>query len=112
MPVELDPSHRRAWEEAHPGPYAGIGPRNFRRADERIHEEICVRLTENPWVDASDIEIRVEQGHVTLAGTVGDRQQRRLAEDVAAHVWGVEDVHNRLELPGLPKRKKPAKKKK
>jgi osmotically-inducible protein OsmY len=42
------------------------------------------------------MDVRVESGEVTLEGTVDDRWEKRLAEDVAEAVPGVRDVHNRL----------------
>ncbi|HEU4699216.1 MAG TPA: BON domain-containing protein [Gemmatimonadales bacterium] len=76
--------------------HAGRGPRGYRRSDARITEEVCEALTRHPELDASDVEVQVAQGEVTLAGEVGDRAARRLAEEVAGSVTGVFDVHNRL----------------
>lgn len=76
----------------------GRGPRNYRRTDERIHEDVCERLTDDPRVDAFDIEVRVKDGEVTLAGNVTSREQKRRAEDVAALVTGVRDVVNELRV--------------
>ncbi len=81
-----------------PGPHSGRGPRGYKRADPRIHEDICDRLEAHGAVDASDIEVKVENGEVTLTGTVPDRRMKRLAEDVAECVRGVADVHNQLRL--------------
>lgn len=83
------------------GPQTGRGPRGYQRSDERIHEEVCERLTQHGQIDASDIEIEVQQGEVTLTGTVTDRRAKRLAEDVAESVMGVKDVHNRLRLGSI-----------
>jgi hypothetical protein len=66
--------------------YTGRGPRNYQRTDERIHEDVCERLTDDPQVDAFDIEVRVKDGEVTLVGNVNSRQQKRRAEDVAAYL--------------------------
>jgi osmotically-inducible protein OsmY len=81
-----------------PGPYEGIGPRDYRRSDKNIREDICERLTRHGRIDASDIDIQVQAGEVTLTGKVGDRRQKRLAEDLAESVPGVVDVHNELRL--------------
>lgn len=81
------------------GPHAGKGPRNYRRRDERIREDICVLLERSGDVDATAIEVIVTEGEVFLMGAVPDRQQKRLAEQIADIVAGVRDVHNRLELP-------------
>ncbi len=80
------------------GPYVGYGPRGYHRSDERIHEDVCERLTEHGDVDARDIEVTVAGAEVTLSGTVPSRGQKRLAEDVADAVSGVIEVHNRLRI--------------
>lgn len=85
---------RRRFERR--GRYAGLGPAGYGRSDERLREEVCDALTRNGMVDASDIEVSVENGEVTLAGIVDTRNQKRTAEDVAGSVQGVFDVHNRL----------------
>ena len=76
--------------------HRGRGPKGYRRSDERIREEGCERLTDDPLVDASEIEIAVQDGEVTLAGTVDDRRTRRRAEDIAESVSGVLHVQNNL----------------
>src|SRR5882672_6063916 len=53
-----------------PGPYVGYGPRGYHRTDERIHEDVCERLTEHGDLDATDIEVGVTTGEVMLSGTV------------------------------------------
>jgi HSP20 family molecular chaperone IbpA len=87
------------------GPYAGRGPSGYRRSDERIREDVCDRLTEDPGVDAYHIEITVHDGEVTLEGTVEDRRSKRDAEDLVDEVPGVRQVHNRLRVDsGAPGR--------
>jgi hypothetical protein len=81
-----------------PRPYRGRGPRNFRRSDERIREEVCRLLTEDASVDATDIEVEVSRGIVRLRGSVGNRKQRRWAEEDVERVWGVEDLVNELAI--------------
>lgn len=80
------------------GGYAGRGPRGYQRSDERIWEDVCEHLTHAASVDASDIEVRVQRGEVTLEGSVATRREKRAAEDIAELVAGVVDVHNRLRL--------------
>jgi hypothetical protein len=85
--------------EGHGGPREyRRGPRGYRRSDASIEDEVCERLTRNDELDGSDVAVRVRDGEVTLAGTVADRGDRRLAEDLAAGVAGVRDVHNRLRV--------------
>lgn len=80
------------------GPHAGRGPRNYRRSDERIREEINDRLTDHPDIDPSDVEVTVAAGIVTLTGTVEDRHAKRLAEDITDGVAGVSDVNNQIRV--------------
>ena len=79
-----------------PGPHVGRGPRDWRRTDERIRDDICQWMCDDPRLDARGIDVRVQDGDVTLEGRVEDRRARRLAEDIAAAVPGVRDVFNRL----------------
>lgn len=78
--------------------YRGKGPKNYSRSDDRIREDISDRLTEDWRVDASEIEITVVKGEVTLAGHVTDRMQRRRAEDIADSVSGARHVQNNLRV--------------
>jgi len=81
-----------------PGPFSGQGPKGYQRSDERIHEEVCERLTQHGQLDARDIEVKVERGEVTLSGTVDSRQAKRTAEDSLDSVAGVREVHNQLRI--------------
>ncbi|MBT1704128.1 BON domain-containing protein [Chryseosolibacter indicus] len=78
--------------------YRGKGPRNYSRSDDRIKEDINDRLSDDPWVDASDIEVTVSSGEVTLTGYVNERSEKRRAEDLAEAVSGVKHVENRLRV--------------
>lgn len=80
------------------GRFYGRGPKGYRRSDERIREDVSEELWRDPEIDASDVEIQVENGEVTLTGKVEDRHQKRLAEDLAERVSGVNDVHNQLKV--------------
>lgn len=83
------------------GSFAGRGPRGYQRSDERIREDVCDRLTRDPWIDASDVEVTVRTGEVTLSGNVRDRSEKRHAEDLIEQVSGVREVHNNLRVsPG------------
>ena len=84
------------------GPHAGRGPRNYRRPDARIHEDLCERITADPWLDARDIEVEVTEARVILRGAVPDRAMKHRAEDLADGIFGVADVDNqiRVQRPG------------
>lgn len=79
--------------------FFGVGPKGYRRSDERIREDVCEALSEHPEVNAAEIEVRVKDGHVILTGTVDNRWMKRQAEDAVAYVSGVEDVRNELTIP-------------
>lgn len=80
------------------GPHRGKGPAGYQRSDERIRELVCESLTDDDEIDASDIEVTVSGGEVTLSGMVDDRRIKRAAEDCAYSVSGVRDVQNRLRV--------------
>ncbi|RPI33260.1 MAG: BON domain-containing protein [Chloroflexota bacterium] len=81
-----------------PGPFEGIGPSGYQRSDDRICEEVCDRLTMHGQIDASDVEVSVEDGVVNLTGTVESRRTKRMVEDTAESVAGVNDVNNQLQV--------------
>ena len=83
------------------GPHTGRGPRSYQRSDERIREDVCERLCQHGYLDASDIDVRVQNGEVTMQGSVSDRVAKRNAEDVAENVFGVKEVHNLLRVTQL-----------
>lgn len=82
------------------GRHRGRGPKNYRRSDERIRDDVSDRLSDNDWLDASDIEVDVRDGEVTLSGTVESRYAKRLAEDLAESCSGVSNVQNNLRVKG------------
>jgi osmotically-inducible protein OsmY len=64
-------------------------PRNYRRSDERLTEEVVKRMRRAVGLDLSS---------VTLEGTVPERWMKYALENVSATVWGVEDVENHLRV--------------
>jgi osmotically-inducible protein OsmY len=78
--------------------YRGRGPRGYKRSDERILEDLNDRLTDDPYLDASDIDVSVNNREVTLSGTVDARIAKRRAEDIAELVSGVTNVQNNLRV--------------
>lgn len=86
---------RREWRDTS---YIGRGPRGYTRADERIREDVCDRLTEDARIDASDVDVQVKAGEVTLTGSVRTRDEKRFTEDVAERITGVHEVNNNLKV--------------
>jgi osmotically-inducible protein OsmY len=89
---------RRQMDEMRERSHYGRGPRGFTRSDERIREDVCERLTYDWSVDASDVEVNVSKGEVTLSGTVESRHSKRRAEDIVDEVPGVRHVQNNLRV--------------
>jgi osmotically-inducible protein OsmY len=84
-----------------PPPYAshrGKGPKNYQRSDERIREDVCELLTRDDRVDATELEVNVNAGVVTLSGSIDDRVAKRRAEDLAESCNGVRDVRNEIRV--------------
>jgi len=67
-------------------------------ADEHIRVDVEHRLADDPGIDASDIEVRVEGARVVLIGTVPDELTRQMAEVVAFEAEGVRGVENSLTV--------------
>jgi len=80
------------------GTQSGKGPRSYKRTDERILEDINDRMCDNPYLNASDIDVDVKDGEVILTGMVDDRGAKRLAADIGESVSGVKNVENRLRV--------------
>jgi len=76
----------------------GARPAIPSRPDDRLARDVELALLYRGDLDASDVEIRVQDAEVTLEGTVTDRRSKRVAEEVAAAVEGVRGVHNRLTI--------------
>ncbi len=76
----------------------GKGPKGYTRSDDRIKEDVCERFSDDDFLDASNIEISVDDGEVTLSGEVSDRRAKRMAEDLAEECSGVKNVQNNIRV--------------
>jgi osmotically-inducible protein OsmY len=70
-------------------------------SDEQIWEEVTEQLTRHPDIDATEFEVAVNEGHVTLTGRVDSREAKWLAEEVVRAISGVADLHNKLKIARL-----------
>ncbi|WP_046863653.1 BON domain-containing protein [Microvirga massiliensis] len=93
-----DAERRRQMDQAQSGRHRGRGPKGYTRSDDRIREDVCERLTDDPYVDASEIDVSVSNREVTLSGTVDSREAKRRAEDCAERISGVTHVQNNLRV--------------
>ena len=71
-----------------------------------LRADVEEQLAWEPSIDANAIAVVVVDGHVTLRGTVGSVQDKRGAERIAARVFGVVAVENRLEVRRLDSQKR------
>ncbi len=78
--------------------FSGVGPKGYKKSDERLHEEACEASFRNPWVDASEIDVKVVDGVITVSGTVNGREEKREAESCMENISGVVDIRNELRL--------------
>jgi len=60
---------------------------------EKMHE-----LADDDYVDASNINVQIQNDEVVLSGTVNSREEKRRAEDVVESISGVRNVENRIRV--------------
>lgn len=78
------------------GAHAGKGPKGWKRPDARILEDVCDMLERDSHIDASEIEVSVQDRIVFLNGKVETRLMKRHAENLIENVQGIIDVQNNL----------------
>jgi osmotically-inducible protein OsmY len=75
----------------------GKGPKGFKRSDDRVRDDVCERISRS-WVNAENVDVKVESGEVILSGEVESREEKRMLEDLAEDVFGVEEVQNHVRI--------------
>jgi osmotically-inducible protein OsmY len=80
---------------------SGRGPKGYIRPDARIYEEACELLTVHDAIDASDIEVTVARGFVTLTGSVETLREKMLSEQIMRRVLGVAGILCRVTVRRL-----------
>lgn len=95
--TSAEDDHRGA-ERVDLGDEVSTGPKNWQRSDERIHDEVCMMLAEDDWVDARELEVIVHHREVTLSGSVPDPRQRARAVAIAEAARGVVEVVSRVRV--------------
>jgi hypothetical protein len=81
-----------------PASYAAAASVILRRPDDRIRDDVVDRLTEHPYIDASEVAVEVHGGEVTIAGIVENRRAKRIVDDLAEGVSGVKRVRDLLAV--------------
>ena len=88
---------RQGWDKFYTS-HQGKGPKNYKRTDKAIFEEVCAVLAASPAVDATGVEVEAKAGVVYLRGEVRDRRMKRLAGTIIEKVSGVIDVQNLISF--------------
>lgn len=70
-------------------------------ADDRIYDQVRLKLVNHPDVKGGAIEVKVEDGVVTLQGKVRTEKGRQKAEDLTHKVKGVKKVVNEIQVTNL-----------
>lgn len=97
-PYHQQAEHEQRERERERGPHYGKGPKGYKRSDARILDDVCEAIADQGHIDASDVEVKVEEGVVILTGTVGLRHQKRALEMLVENCRGVDEVRNELRL--------------
>jgi osmotically-inducible protein OsmY len=75
---------------------AVVPTENF--TDGAIAEDIMASMDRNRWLKPDDVNLTVENGQVTLTGSVPTWSAKRAAHDAALYTPGVKMVDDRLEV--------------
>jgi osmotically-inducible protein OsmY len=72
--------------------------RNEWPSDEEVREKVRRALFKDRLIDQADIEIKVENGDVTLLGKVSCRNVKIFAKEAIEDILGVKRVNNLLTI--------------
>lgn len=68
------------------------------RPDSDIESDVREALLQNPATETYEVQVSVDDGTVTLTGTVESWQEKNLAERVAKGVRGVSEIENNIRI--------------
>ena len=68
------------------------------KADDKLYDQVRLRLAGDPMVNGGALEVDVKDGAVTLRGKVRTDKARERAEKVAKKVKGVKSVTNEIKI--------------
>ena len=72
------------------------------KSDTEIQQDVLKELKWDPRVEPTEVGVQVDQGVVTLTGTIGSYAKKLAAKEAAHRVLGVHDVANDLVV-ALPR---------
>jgi hypothetical protein len=87
-----------SYEGEHGGGRRNRGPKGYQRSDDRIKEDVSEQLMRSGQIDASEVTVQVQDGKVTLEGTVPSRSMKYALEDLCDRCLGVKEVDNRVRV--------------
>lgn len=76
------------------------------RTDAEILKEVNHLLDKDPALDTSDIAVQVNEGIITLTGTVHTDSEKWMARNAVRHISGVKDVVEKLSLRDIEEEEK------
>ena len=94
MPYPNRPANPRQFYMGSRGPFPGKATID----DKTIKRDIESALFYDSWVNSHDVNVEVDNGVVTLTGTVDSSFEKRAAGDDAWEVPGVQDVRNEIKI--------------
>jgi osmotically-inducible protein OsmY len=98
--VETAASARQDYRRAAP-PAAPQMPKRESEADKRIRQEVDAVIEQDPALKDRAISFNVDNGDITVTGTVRTETERQRINELAMHVAGVKSVANALSVsPG------------
>lgn len=71
-------------------------------SDQALTDSVSARLSGAPEIAPYDLDVDVDEGIVTLDGTVQTESERMAAERIARSTAGVRGVTNEIDVEGSP----------
>ena len=87
-----------------PTGHRGKGPRNHARSDAGLQAHVSELLTEHDEIDASNLDVHVADGAITLTGTLDDGHMRGKLDELLGGIAGVRAIHMSIAVRGVPTR--------
>ena len=94
---ETHTEHTEVW--LRPGPHSGTGSQTYQASGNPTADKINERLKQHGQIDASDIDVTVEEnGRVTLDGQVDSEETKQLVRETIKGILSISQIRNRLEV--------------
>ncbi|MCC6591260.1 MAG: BON domain-containing protein [Bryobacterales bacterium] len=77
---------------------ATVSAQSSNKADDKLYDQVRLRLAGDPMVNGGALEVDVKDGAVTLRGKVRTDKARERAEKLAKKVKGVKSVTNEIKI--------------